>query len=57
MTGWRWPLVLAVLTVIGLLSALLGEGGLFWMLSWLALSVPLLVMAWAVVRSLFRRPG
>lgn len=57
MTGWRWPLVLAVLTVIGLLSALLGEGGLFWMLSWLALSVPLLVMVWAVLRSLFRRPG
>ncbi|WP_296330456.1 hypothetical protein [Reyranella sp.] len=57
MTRWHWPLVLAVLTFIGLVSALLGEGGPFWFVSWLALSVPLLVIALAVVRSLFRRPG
>lgn len=57
MTCWRWPLVLAVLTVIGLLSALLGDGGLLRILSWLALSGPLLAIALAVVRSLFDRPG
>jgi hypothetical protein len=28
---WRWPVVLAILTVFGLLSALLGQGGLWWM--------------------------
>jgi len=54
-TCWRWPLVLAVLTVVGLLSALLGEGGPFWLVSWLALSVPLLVIALTVGRSLFER--
>ena len=31
---WRWPLVLAGLTLFGLLSALLGEGGVWWVLSW-----------------------
>jgi hypothetical protein len=25
---WRWPATLAVLTIFGLLSALLGQGGL-----------------------------
>jgi hypothetical protein len=34
---WRWPLVLAGLTLFGLLSALLGEGGVWWVLSWAAL--------------------
>ncbi|MBS0222740.1 MAG: hypothetical protein JSR91_18585 [Proteobacteria bacterium] len=42
---WTWPLVLALLTMIGLLSALLGEGGVWWALSWLALAAPLLVIA------------
>ncbi len=41
---WRWPFVLAVLIVFGLLSALLGQGGIWWGLSWVALSVPLLVI-------------
>lgn len=45
---WRWPVVLAVLTVFGLLSALLGQGGVWWVLSWIALAIPLLVIvaAW-----------
>lgn len=55
MKCWRWPLVLAVLTVVGLLSALLGEGGPFWLVSWGALSMPLLVIALAVLRSLTPR--
>ena len=42
---WRWPMVLAALTVFGLLSALLGQGGVWWALSWIALSIPLVVVA------------
>jgi amino acid transporter len=49
--------VLGVLTIVGLLSALLGEGGPFWLLSWGALSMPLLAIALAVLRSRFNRPG
>ena len=48
---WRWPLVLAVLTLFGLLSALLGEGGVWWVLSWLALAAPLLVIVCCVAKS------
>jgi hypothetical protein len=29
----------------GLLSALLGQGGIWWVLSWVAMAVPLLVIA------------
>jgi hypothetical protein len=46
---WRWPLALAAATVFGLVSALLGEGGIWWVLSWLALSAPLLVIARCVL--------
>jgi hypothetical protein len=42
---WRWPFVLAALIVFGLLSALLGQGGIWWGLSWIALAIPLLVVA------------
>lgn len=41
---WRWPLVIAALTIFGLLSALLGEGGIWWWLSWAALLMPLAVI-------------
>jgi hypothetical protein len=40
---WRWPATLAILTTFGLLSALLGQGGLWWVLSWIALAIPLVV--------------
>lgn len=43
---WRWPIVLGVLTMLGLIAALLGEGGLWWPASWVALSVPLALAAW-----------
>ncbi|RTL78330.1 MAG: hypothetical protein EKK36_00310 [Bradyrhizobiaceae bacterium] len=45
---WRWPAVLAVLMIFGLLSALLGQGGVWWVLSWGVLAIPLLVIvaAW-----------
>ena len=42
---WGWPIALAVLTVVGLLSALLGEGGVWWWLSWTALGIPLATIA------------
>jgi len=48
---WSWPLALAGLTVFGLLSALLGEGGVWWGLSWLSLVMPLGAIVFCVVRS------
>ncbi len=45
MTGvWRIPAALAVLSVIGLAAAILGDGGWDW-LCWATLSVPLVVCA------------
>jgi hypothetical protein len=46
---------MAALTLLGLLSALLGEGGLWWLLSWVTLSVPLLVIAGCVARALLSK--
>jgi len=44
---WRWPIVLGLLSATGLVSALLSDGwGDVW--AWLALGVPLLVIAWFV---------
>lgn len=47
---WRWPVVLAAPTMLGLLSALLGQGGLWWAASWIALATPLIVIARAVAQ-------
>lgn len=42
---WATPLLLAVLTLFGLLSALLGTG--YWYaLAWLALITPIIVISW-----------
>jgi hypothetical protein len=49
---WLVPSILALLTVFGLLAALLGLGVWHW-LSWLALTVPLAVIA----RQLWWKPG
>jgi len=54
---WRWPLVLAGLTLFGLLSALLGEGGVWWVLSWIVLAVPLLTIVCCSVRALLHTGG
>ena len=54
---WRRPLVLAGLTLFGLLSALLGEGGMWWGLSWAALAVPLLTIVCCSVRALLHAGG
>ncbi len=47
---WSWPIGLAELTIFGLLSALLGEGGIWRGLAWAALAIPLLVIARHVLR-------
>ncbi|ABD07966.1 hypothetical protein RPB_3270 [Rhodopseudomonas palustris HaA2] len=41
---WSWPVVLAALTVFGLFAALVGEGGIWLVASWVALSIPLLAI-------------
>ena len=51
---WGWPLILAGLTVFGLLSALLGQTGVWLPISWATLAFPLLVilgcLRWRTVR-------
>ena len=54
---WLWPAAIALLTVFGLLSALLGQSGLWWALSWIALAVPLAVIVWFVVKGQLPGPG
>lgn len=53
---WKWPIVLGVVTVLGLLAALIGDGGRWRALSWLLLAVPLSVIAYcsATARALPR---
>ena len=41
---WRWPIVLAVLTVAGLLAALLGQRGAWLPICWTLLAIPLVVI-------------
>lgn len=49
MNIWRWPIALGLLSVVGLLSALLGDG--IWdALSWFTLGAPLAVIAFFVFR-------
>jgi hypothetical protein len=43
---WLRPIVFAVVTVFGLLAALIGEGGIWWALSWLMLAVPLVMIVY-----------
>ncbi len=49
---WRWPLILAGLIIFGLLSALIGQGGAWWAVSWAALAAPLVLLAAHTVRSM-----
>lgn len=41
----RWPLLIGLLSAFGLLSALLDDG-LYDMLSWVTLGIPLLLVGW-----------
>jgi hypothetical protein len=52
---WRLPSAIAATTLFGLLAALLGEGGLWWALSWVALSPPLVVIVLCLSRPTRRR--
>lgn len=54
MLTWRWPGLMAVLICFGLASAPLGEGGVWWALSWIALAIPLLVILVCLNRGLAR---
>lgn len=51
---WRWPAAIATLTVLGLISALIGHGGIWWGFAWTALAVPILVIMICIQRR--RRP-
>lgn len=53
---WGAPLVLGVLTVFGLLAALLGTGLWHWA-SWIALAAPVVVICKHVGRSLRKTQG
>ncbi|MGY8632459.1 hypothetical protein RAD15_08170 [Bradyrhizobium sp. 14AA] len=48
---WRWPVLLAGSSLFGLLSALLGQTGLWLPMSWIALATPLAVAAICIGRS------
>ncbi|MDT8872951.1 hypothetical protein RAA17_25735 [Komagataeibacter rhaeticus] len=53
---WPWPIALGLLTTFGLLSALLGQHGVWLVLSWAALSIPLIVTVICLIRA-WRRPS
>lgn len=42
---WRWPIVLAVLTTIGLGAGLVSDGVGDW-IAWIGLGLPVLVSLW-----------
>ena len=54
---FRWPLVLGVLSLFGLLSALVGDEG-YDLLSWLSLGIPLVLLGvvWLRMRNA-RKPS
>ena len=43
---WGWPIVMGVLTTIGLISALFSDGGLGDAVAWIALGIPVAVCVW-----------
>lgn len=53
---WPWPIALGLLTTFGLLSALLGQHGIWLLLSWAALSIPLIVTVVCLIRA-WSRPS
>ncbi|WP_141688110.1 hypothetical protein [Bradyrhizobium paxllaeri] len=53
---WTSPAVLAVITVAGL-SALIGEGGIWWAFSWVALAVPCVCSVFYFIRGAFGAPA
>ncbi|MBN8872358.1 MAG: hypothetical protein J0H67_05955 [Rhodospirillales bacterium] len=47
---WRGPLAMGALTVFGLLSALLGQDGVWLWLAWIALAVPIATVVLFLIR-------
>jgi hypothetical protein len=47
---WTAPLLLAIISLLGLLSALLGEEQTWKIVAWMALSVPVLTTIWFCFR-------
>lgn len=43
---WAAPIAIAVVSLVGLVAALLGDGLNDW-ISWIGLAVPLVVIVWA----------
>ena len=43
---WGWPIVLGVLTTLGLVSALFSDGGAGDVVAWVALGIPVVAGAW-----------
>jgi uncharacterized RDD family membrane protein YckC len=43
---WGWPIVLGVLTTLGLVAALFSDGGVGDMIAWVALGIPVVAGAW-----------
>ncbi|MDO9420448.1 MAG: hypothetical protein Q7T66_07290 [Herminiimonas sp.] len=52
---WRAPIILAILTVFGLLAALLETGAWHWA-AWLALAAPIVVGLWFSFKRSSQRP-
>jgi hypothetical protein len=48
---WRWPLLIGVSSLVGLVAGLLGEGGVWWWICWLTLSVPVALGAMGLARA------
>lgn len=53
---WRWPIVLAALTMFGLLSALLVQHDSWHWVSWTALGIPLVAIVFYGARGVARTP-
>lgn len=49
---WTIPALLALVTLFGLLAALIGEGGIWWALSWATLAIPCVFSLYYFVRGL-----
>ena len=46
---WGWPLAIAILSAVGLVGALVGDGAWDW-LAWVGLGVPCIAALWFGLR-------
>ncbi len=44
-SSWGWPLVIAILSAVGLIAGLVGDGAWDW-LAWIGLGVPCIAALW-----------